>query len=135
MLRPKQTKYRKSQKRRISPFYEYKSNTIKYGTYGLKSINTGKITAQQIEAARRAITRSMKRQGKVWIRIFPDTPVTSKPISVRMGKGKGAVDHWVCKIKPGKILYEVAGNNKEILKLALKKASIKLPVSTKIVGL
>lgn len=135
MLRPKQTKYRKSQKRRINPFYDYKANKLKFGILGLKSMNTGHLSAQQIEAGRRAITSSMKRQGKVWIRAFPDYPVTTKPAEVRMGKGKGAVDYWVCRIKSGKILYEVAGNNTEIMKLALKKAAIKLPVSTKIVSL
>lgn len=135
MLRPKQTKYRKLQKRRITPFYDYKSSKIKFGTYGLKALHPGKLSAAQIEAGRRAITSTMKRKGKVWIRAFPDYPITSKPTEVRMGKGKGAVDYWVCKVKSGKILYEVSGNNEEVLKQSLLKAAIKLPILTKIIGL
>lgn len=134
MLRPKQTKFRKKQKGRISPFYEYKANTIKFGTYGLKALTQGKLTASQLEAGRRALTSSMKRKGKVWIRAFPDYPITSKPTEVRMGKGKGNVDYWVCRVKPGKIIYEISGGNELTMKLALKKASIKLPILTKIVG-
>ena len=134
MLRPKQTKYRKKQKGRISPFYEYKANSIKFGTYGLKALTQGKLTASQIEAGRRALTSSMKRKGKIWIRAFPDYPITSKPTEVRMGKGKGNVNYWVCRIKPGKIIYEISGGNNLTMKLALYKASIKLPILTKIVG-
>jgi large subunit ribosomal protein L16 len=134
MLRPRQTKHKKMQKGRINPFYEYKSNKIKFGIYGLKALTTGRLTAAQIEAGRRALTSSMKRKGKIWIRAFPDYPVTSKPTEVRMGKGKGNIDYWACRVKPGKILYEIAGNNDKIMIQALKKASIKLPVLTKIVG-
>lgn len=134
MLRPKQTKYRKKQKGRISPTYEYKSNNIKFGTYGLQAISMGKLTASQIEAGRRALASSMKRKGKIWIRAFPDYPITSKPTEVRMGKGKGNVDYWVCRVKSGKVLYEISGSNDLTMKLALKKAAIKLPVLTKIIG-
>jgi large subunit ribosomal protein L16 len=135
MLRPKQTKYRKTQKGRISPFYDYKSNEIKFGTYGLKALTMGRLTAAQIEAGRRALTSAMQRKGKVWIRAFPDYPVTSKPTEVRMGKGKGNVDYWACRVKPGKILYEISGNSDKVMIQALKKAAIKLPIITKIVGL
>lgn len=135
MLRPKQTKHRKMQKGRISPFYDYKSNDIKFGTYGLQAIGVGRLTASQIEAGRRALTSSMKRKGKVWIRAFPDYPVTSKPTEVRMGKGKGNVDYWACRVKSGKILYEISGSDINIMINALRKAAVKLPVSTKIVSL
>lgn len=135
MLRPRQTKHRKTQKGRINPFYEYKSNQIKFGTYGLQALTMGRVTAAQIESGRRALTSSMKRKGKVWIRAFPDYPVTSKPTEVRMGKGKGNVDYWACRVKPGKILYEISGSDPKIMKQALKKAAIKLPVITRIVGL
>ena len=135
MLQPNNTKYRKKQKGRIKPNYDYKSNNIKFGLYALKAINKGRLTAVQIEAGRRVITSSLKRNGKVWIRAFPDHPITTKPIGVRMGKGKGVVDHWVCRVKSGKILYEIAGNNNEQMYKALKKAAIKLPIATKIVSL
>ena len=103
-----------------------------FGSYGLRALESGRISARQIEAARRVITRRMKRRGKVWIKIFPSTPVTSKPVEVRMGKGKGAVDYWVCPVKRGTLLYEVGGISKEVAQ-ALKGGATKLPVATKII--
>ena len=102
-------------------------------SYGLKATTPERVTARQIEAARRAMTRHMKRQGRVWIRIFPDTPVTSKPVEVRMGKGKGSVDYWACKVKPGRIMFEIDGVNDEIAREALRLAAMKLPVKTRVV--
>ena len=108
---------------------------LNFGTYGLKALQPERVTARQIEAARRAMTRHMKRQGRVWIRIFPDTPVTSKPTEVRMGKGKGSVDRWVAKVKPGRIMFEVDGVDKHLAKKAFQLASAKLPVKTSFVSL
>ena len=132
MLRPKQTKFRKQRKGRIRGL-ETRSNTIIFGEFGLKALECGKISARQIEATRRTITRKVKRRGKLWIRMFPSVPVTSKPVEVRMGKGKGSVDHWICPVKAGKILYEIGGVPKVIAYNALKSGSNKLSLNTKIV--
>ena len=134
MLFPKKTKFKKLKKGRIKKGLEYKSNQLKFGTYGIKALECGYITARQIEAVRRTITSSMNRTGKVWIRIFPDYPVTAKPVEVRMGRGKGNVQYWACKIKTGKVLYEVAGKNPFLIQSALQKAANKLPLLTKIIG-
>ena len=134
MLRPKQTKFRKQRKGKIRGL-ETRSNTIIFGEYGLKVLECGRISARQIEATRRAITRKVKRRGKLWIRMFPSVPVTAKPVEVLMGKGKGAVDHWVCPVKAGKILYEIGGLPKVIAYNALKSGSNKLSLSTRIVKL
>ena len=132
MLQPKRTRFRKQFKGRIHG--EAKGGTeINFGTYALKTTQPERITARQIEAARRAMTRQMKRQGRVWIRIFPDVPVTKKPIEVRMGKGKGSVDRWVCKVKPGRILFEIDGVDEPTAQEALRLAAMKLPVKCRIV--
>ena len=130
MLQPKRTKFRKMHKGRISGQAKGGSD-LNFGTYGLKAIEPERITARQIEAARRAMTRHMKRQGRVWIRIFPDTPVTAKPIEVRMGKGKGSVDRWVAKIKPGRVMFEIDGVDDVVAREALRLAAMKLPVTEK----
>ena len=106
---------------------------LNFGTYGLKALQPERITARQIEAARRAMTRQMKRQGRVWIRIFPDLPVTSKPVEVRMGKGKGSVDFWAAKVKPGRIMFEIDGVPEPIAREALRLAAMKLPIKTRVV--
>ncbi len=133
MLQPKRTKYRKQQKGRIHGI-AYKGSTVSFGSYALKSLDSGYITNRQIESARIAMTRYMKREGKVWIRIFPDKPITSKPLEVRMGKGKGAVDHYVAVVKPGKIMFEIDGVPADIAQEALRLAAQKLPVLTKTVS-
>ena len=132
MLSPKRTKYRKQQKGRNRGLAQ-RGNRVNFGSFGLKSLGTGRITNRQIEAARIAMTRYMKREGKVWIRIFPDKPITSKPLEVRMGKGKGALDHWVANVQPGRILFEMDGVPREVAEEALRLAAQKLPVLTKIV--
>ncbi len=132
MLQPKRTKYRKQQKMR-NRGTAYKGSTISFGSFGLKSTQNGRITNRQIEAARVAMTRYMKREGKVWIRIFPDKPITSKPAEVRMGKGKGNLDHWVAQVKPGTIMFELDGVKREVAHEALRLAAQKLPVLTKTV--
>ena len=132
MLKNKKTKIKKYRKEKLKNNLENKSNKLKFGTFGLQAIERGFLTANQIEAGRRTITGSMKRTGKVFIRAFPDHPVTSKPAEVRMGKGKGSVSYWVCKVKPGKILYEVSGKNKIEIQKILKQVSVKLPMFTKI---
>ena len=132
MLQPKRTKFRKQFKGRIKGLAKGGA-TLNFGSYGLKAVEPERITARQIEATRRAITRHMKRQGKVWIRIFPDVPVTSKPTEVRMGKGKGSVDFWACKVKPGRILFEIDGVNDEIAREALRLGAAKLPIKTRVV--
>ena len=106
---------------------------VSFGTYGLKAIKAGRITARQIEAARRALTRFMKRSGRVWIRIFPDIPVSKKPTEVRMGKGKGSIEYWMCRVKPGRIMFEVDGIPLDVAKQALDRASAKLPIKTKMI--
>ena len=132
MLQPKRTKFRKQFKGRIHGLAKGGS-VINFGNYGLKAIEPERITSRQIEAARRALTRHMKRQGRVWIRIFPDIPVTAKPIEVRMGKGKGSVDRWVAKVKPGRIMFEVDGVAEDVAKEALRLAAMKLPVKCRFI--
>ena len=132
MLLPKKTKYRKAHKGRIHG--NAKGGTIlNFGAYGLKAMQPERITSRQIEAARRAITRHIKRQGRVWIRIFPDLPVTQKPTEVRMGKGKGAVEYWACRVKPGRILFELDGVEEELAKRAFELGAAKLPIQTKFI--
>ena len=132
MLQPKRTKFRKQHKGRIRGLAKGGSD-LNFGTYGLKALQPERVTARQIEAARRAMTRHMKRQGRVWIRIFPDLPVTSKPTEVRMGKGKGSVDFWAAKVKPGRVMFEIDGVNDDIAREALRLAAMKLPIKTRIV--
>ena len=132
MLQPKRTKYRKAHKGRIHGNAKG-GETLNFGTYGLKATEPERVTARQIEAARRAMTRHMKRQGRVWIRIFPDLPVTSKPTEVRMGKGKGSVDYWACKVKPGRVMFEIDGVSDSVAREALRLAAMKLPVKTRTV--
>lgn len=132
MLQPKRTKYRKMQKGRVKGVAG-RGHTLAFGTFGIKSLEPGWITSRQIESARIAMTRAMKRQGQVWIRIFPDKPVTSKPAEVRMGKGKGAPDYWVAVVKPGTVLFESSGVDIELAKESLRLAAQKLPLSTKFV--
>ena len=129
MLQPKRTKFRKQQKGRNRGL-ALNGNKVSFGEYGLKAVARGRITARQIEAARRAMTRHVKRGGKIWIRIFPDVPVTKKPLEVRQGKGKGNVEYWVAKIQPGKMLYEMEGVDEEIARAAFKLAAAKLPIKT-----
>ena len=132
MLQPKRQKYRKQHKGRIKG-NAGRGHLVSFGSFGLKSLDPGRLTSRQIESARVALTRFMKREGKVWIRIFPDKPITSKPAEVRMGKGKGALDHWVAVIKPGTIMFEVDGVPVETAKEALRLAAQKLPVLTSFV--
>ncbi|MCV2525626.1 MAG: 50S ribosomal protein L16 [Candidatus Lightella neohaematopini] len=128
MLQPKKTKFKKMHKGRNRGLTM--NSNINFGCFGMKSVNHGRITAKQIESARRVITKIMKRQGKIWIRIFPDKPITKKPLEVRMGKGKGNVEYWVALVKPGKIIYEISGVTEEIAKEAFKLATTKLPIKT-----
>ena len=132
MLQPKRTKFRKAFKGRIHGNAKGGFG-LNFGSYGLKALEPERITSRQIEATRRSITRQMKRQGKVWIRIFPDLPVSAKPIEVRMGKGKGSIDRWVAKVKPGRILFEIDGVNDEVAREALRLGAAKLPIKTKVV--
>ena len=132
MLQPKRTKYRKQMKGKNRGLAS-QGNTVSFGEYGLKAIDRGRITARQIEAARRAMTRHIRRGGKIWIRIFPDKPITKKPLEVRQGKGKGNVEYWVSQIQPGRILYEMSGVEEDLAKEALTLAAAKLPVNTKFV--
>lgn len=132
MLQPKRTKFRKMQKGRVSGIAQ-RGHTLSFGTFGIKSLEPGWITSRQIEAARIAMTRAMKREGQVWIRVFPDKPITKKPAEVRMGKGKGAPDYWVAVVKPGTILFESSGVSVELAKESLRLAAQKLPLSTKFV--
>ncbi len=132
MLQPKRTKYRKQQKGRNRGLAQ-KGSRVAFGSFGLKAMSRGRITSRQIESARIAMTRYMKREGKVWIRIFPDKPITKKPQEVRMGKGKGALDHYVAEIKPGRILFEVGAVDTETAQEALRLAAQKLPLITKFV--
>ena len=132
MLQPKKTKHRKQQKGKIKGNAQ-RGHQIAFGSFGIKSLDEGFITSRQIEAARIAVTRYMKREGKVWIRIFPDKPMTSKPAEVRMGKGKGALDHWVAVVRPGRIMFEMDGVNTETAKEAMRLAAQKLPILTKFV--
>ena len=132
MLQPKRTKFRKQFKGRIKGEAKGGSD-LTFGHFGLKATQPERVTARQIEAARRAMTRHMKRQGRVWIRIFPDVPVTSKPTEVRMGKGKGSVDFWAAKVKPGRVMFEIDGVDEETAREALRLAAMKLPIKTRIV--
>ena len=132
MLQPKRTKFRKKQKGRVKGIAQ-RGHTINFGSFGIKSLEAGWITSRQIEAARIAVTRKMKREGQVWIRIFPDKPVTKKSAEVRMGKGKGAPEYWVAVVKPGTIMFEAGGVTSDVAKEALRLAAQKLPVRTKFV--
>ena len=129
MLQPKRTKFRKMQKGRNRGLAQV-GNKVSFGEYGLKAVETGRITARQIEAARRAMTRHVKRGGKIWIRIFPNKPITQKPLEVRQGKGKGNVEYWVAQIQPGRMLYEMQGVTEELAREAFKLAAAKLPLKT-----
>jgi large subunit ribosomal protein L16 len=133
MLQPKKTKFKKQQKGKLRGFATSGAK-VSFGEFGLKAITRGRITARQIEAARRAMTRHIKRGGKVWIRIFPDVPITKKPVEVRMGKGKGNVEYWVAKVQPGKVLYEMEGVTEDIAREAFRLAAAKLPVITTFVN-
>ena len=132
MLQPKKTKYRKQQKGKLRGFATSGAK-VSFGEFGLKATTRGRVTARQIEAARRAMTRYVKRGAQIWIRIFPDKPITKKPLEVRQGKGKGNVEYWVCPIKPGRILYEMEGVDESIAREALTLAAAKLPVGTKFI--
>ncbi len=132
MLQPKRTKYRKQQKGRNKGL-AHRGSKISFGDFALKTMDGGRITNRQIEAARIAMTRFMKREGKTWIRIFPDKPITAKPQEVRMGKGKGALDHYVAEVKPGRVLFEIDGVSEEVAQEALRLAAQKLPVRCKFV--
>jgi large subunit ribosomal protein L16 len=132
MLQPKRTKFRKAHKGRIHGNAKG-GTTLNFGAYGLKATAPGRITARQIEAARRAITRHMRRAGRVWIRLFPDVPVSKKPTEVRMGKGKGSPEFWVCRVKPGRVMFELDGVSAEVAQGAFERASAKLPISTRII--
>lgn len=134
-LQPKKTKYKKAKKGKLYKL-DLKKNKLKFGTVGLKAVNSAVISARQIEASRQAISRKIKKKGKIWIRIFPDYPITAKPISSRMGKGKGALSHWGVKVKSGTILFEICGvKDSKIIKTALKTGSAKLPLKTKMLKL
>ncbi|MFT5312503.1 MAG: large subunit ribosomal protein L16 [Paraglaciecola sp.] len=128
MLQPKRMKFRKMHKGRNRGYAT--GDSVSFGTYGLKSVGRGRMTARQIEAARRAMTRAVKRQGKIWIRVFPDKPITEKPLEVRQGKGKGNVEYWVCQIQPGRVLYEMEGVPESVAREAFALASSKLPFKT-----
>ena len=132
MLQPKRTKFRKMHKGRIKGNAKG-GTTLNFGSYGLKAMEPERVTARQIEAARRAMTRHMKRSGRVWIRIFPDVPVSKKPTEVRMGKGKGSVDFWSAKVKPGRVMFEIDGVSDVVAREALRLAAMKLPIKTRVV--
>ncbi len=132
MLSPKRTKYRKAHKGRVHGLAKGGTD-LNFGSFGLKATTTGRITARQIEAARRAITRRMKRAGRVWLRIFPDVPVSTKPTEVRMGKGKGSPEYWMARVKPGRIMFEVDGVDEVIAREAFDRGAAKLPVQTRII--
>jgi large subunit ribosomal protein L16 len=133
MLSPKRTKFRKQHKGRIHGVATG-GTTLNFGSHGLKAIGPGRITARQIEAARRAMTRHMRRAGRVWIRIFPDVPVSSKPAEVRMGKGKGSPEFWMARVKPGRVMFEIDGVPDDVAREAFSLAAAKLPIPTKIVS-
>jgi large subunit ribosomal protein L16 len=133
MLQPKRTKYSKQMKGRNRGL-AHRGSSVSFGEFGLKAIGRGRITARQIEAARRAMTRHINRGGKIWIRIFPDKPITKKPLEVRQGKGKGSVEYWVAQIQPGKMLYEMEGVSEEVAREAFMLAAAKLPIATKFVS-
>jgi len=129
MLQPKRTKFRKQHKGRNRGL-ALRGGKVSFGEYGLKAVGRGRMTARQIEAGRRAMTRRVKRGGKIWIRVFPDKPITKKPLEVRQGKGKGSVEYWVCQIQPGRVLYEMEGVTEDIARDAFKLAAAKLPFKT-----
>jgi large subunit ribosomal protein L16 len=129
VLQPKRTKFRKMFKGKNRGLAQ-NGNRVSFGEYGLKAAERGRVSARQIEAARRAMTRAIKRGGKIWIRVFPDVPISNKPLEVRMGKGKGNVDHWVSKVQPGAVLYEMEGVSEELAREAFKLAAAKLPIKT-----
>ncbi|AOM00098.1 50S ribosomal protein L16 [Cobetia marina] len=129
MLQPKRMKFRKMQKGRNRGL-AHRGSKVSFGEFGLKATGRGRITARQIEAGRRAITRHVKRGGKIWIRVFPDKPISNKPLEVRMGKGKGSVEYWVAQIQPGKVLYEIEGVSEELAREAFSLAAMKMPIST-----
>lgn len=133
MLQPKRTKFRKQQKGRNRGL-AHRGSKVSFGDFGLKSTTRGRMTARQIEAARRTITRHVKRGGKLWIRVFPDVPITKKPIEVRQGKGKGNVEYWIAQIQPGRMLYEIEGVSEDIARQAFKLAAAKLPFKTAFVS-
>ncbi len=130
MLQPKRTKFRKQMKGRNRGL-AHRGSTVSFGEYGLKAIGRGRLTARQIESARRALTRHVKRGGKIWIRVFPDKPITKKPLEVRQGKGKGSVEYWVAQVQPGKVLFEIEGVSEELAVEAFNLAAAKLPFATK----
>ncbi len=132
MLSPKRTKYRKAQKGRVHGMAKG-GTSLNFGAYGLKTTTAGRVTARQIEAARRAITRHLKRAGRIWIRIFPDVPVSTKPTEVRMGKGKGSPEYWICRVKPGRILFEVDGVSPNLAEAAFARGASKLPLATRVI--
>ena len=132
MLAPKRTRYRKQHKGRIHG-HAKGGTTLNFGSYGLKAVQPERVTARQIEAARRAMTRQMKRQGRVWVRIFPDLPVSKKPTEVRMGKGKGAVEYWAVRVKPGRVMFEIDGVSDSVAREALRLAAMKLPLKSRVV--
>ena len=132
MLQPKRTKFRKMHKGRNRGLAQ-RGSKVSFGEFGLKASGRGRLTARQIEAARRAMTRHIRRQGKVWIRIFPDVPVSTKPAEVRMGKGKGSPEYWMCRVKPGRIMFEMEGVPSDIARVAFELAAAKLPISTRVV--
>jgi large subunit ribosomal protein L16 len=129
MLQPKKTKFRKQHKGRNRGLATV-ANKVSFGEYGLKSVERGRLTARQIEAARRAMTRHVKRDAKIWIRVFPDKPITKKPLEVRMGKGKGNVEYWVCQMQPGRMIFEMEGVSEELARAAFDLAAAKLPIKT-----
>ncbi len=133
MLSPKRTKYRKAHKGRVKGVAKG-GTALNFGAYGLKAVGPARITARQIEAARRAITRHIRRQGRVWIRIFPDVPVSQKPAEVRMGKGKGSPEYWMCRVKPGRIMFELDGVPGDLARRAFELAAAKLPIETRFVA-
>ena len=132
MLQPTRTKYRKAHKGRIHGFAG-RAHLLNYGAYGLKALEAERVISKQMEAARVALTRHMKRTGKVWMRMFPNIPVSKKPTEVRMGKGKGSPEYWICRVKPGRILFEIDGVSEEVAREALYKASAKLPIKCKFI--
>jgi large subunit ribosomal protein L16 len=132
MLQPKRTKFRKAFKGRIHGVAKGGTD-LNFGAFGLKALEPERVTARQIEAARRAITRQMKRQGRVWIRVFPDVPVSSKPTEVRMGKGKGSPEYWACRVKPGRIMFELDGVPEDVAREALRLGAAKLPIKTRFI--
>ena len=133
MLSPKRTKFRKQQKGRLKGLAKG-GFSLNFGSYGIKATTPGRVTARQIEAARRTITRHIKRAGRVWIRIFPDVPVSQKPAEVRMGKGKGTPEYWMCRVKPGRVMFELDGVETDIARRAFELAAAKLPVKTRFVS-